>query len=582
MAKIAITSAGHKNEYEITSTITVGRHPDNTIQLLAPTVSGKHARISKIGDEIQLEDVGSRNGTSVNGTVLAVNSPMPLRHKDFIQFGETEAFFLTHDDVISEVSESNPLMQSSRSGPPGDLPDMADAALPHQTSPVFNLDVDEEDEEQTITGILEQSGRFGVIESQPKEKLEAIIEITQSLAGQFELNRILPQILESLFRIFKLADRGCILLRDEKSGNLVPRVFKHRREDSDDSIRISRTVLKVVMDQKKGIRSADAATDEQFSGSESIADLQIRSMMCVPMLGLDGEPIGAISIDSLNPMGQFTDEDIDILMAVAGQAALTYENARLAQSFMAKQKQDNEMDIARTIQEALLPEEMPEVEGYEFFASYDSAQAVGGDYYDIFVLPGEKICVSFGDVAGKGVPGALIMSRMSSCVQSTLRHVHEVEEAVLAINSHMCDTSVEGRFVTYILGLIDPESHEIELCNAGHMSPIIRHADGTIGSFDEEDLVGPPIGVMDGYPYEVEKRKLQPGDIVLLVTDGVDEAMNPEGELYTKERIIEFLKTGPASAAELGKLLLADVRRHANGREQNDDITIMAFGPKGK
>jgi serine phosphatase RsbU (regulator of sigma subunit) len=235
------------------------------------------------------------------------------------------------------------------------------------------------------------------------------------------------------------------------------------------------------------------------------------------------------------------------------------------------------LDIARSVQQALLPTDLPTAAGYEFYASYDSAQAVGGDYYDCFELPDGKICLSFGDVAGKGVPGALIMSRMSSCVQSTIRHVQEVVEAMNAINDHMCDSAVEGRFVTYILCIVDTQNHQVTLSNAGHMSPIIRRANGTVEQFDEE-LVGPPIGVMDGYPYEAETRNLEPGDMVVITTDGVDEAMNPDGELYGGDRLLDFVKQGPAKADELGRTLLADVRRHANGRPQNDDITIMTFG----
>ena len=146
-----------------------------------------------------------------------------------------------------------------------------------------------------------------------------------------------------------------------------------------------------------------------------------------------------------------------------------------------------------------------------------------------------------------------------------------------AINDHMCSSAVEGRFVTYVMAVIDPKTHELTLSNAGHMSPMIRHAEGRVESFDDE-LVGPPIGVMEEYPYEVETRKLNPGDMVLIVTDGVDEAMNADGELYGQDRIIEYLKKDHPNAHELGDSLLADVRRHANGQPQNDDITIFTFG----
>ena len=300
-------------------------------------------------------------------------------------------------------------------------------------------------------------------------------------------------------------------------------------------------------------------------------------MMCVPLLRLDGEVLGVLSIDSQNPIGRFTRDDLDILMTVAGQAALAYENARLVQAYADKQKQDSELELARNVQRDLLPTELPRVEGYQFYASYDAAQAVGGDMYDCFELPDGKICLSFGDVAGKGVPGALIMSRMSSCVQSTVRHVHDVVQVTRAINDHMCDGKSAGRFVTYVLCMVDTRNHNVVLSNAGHPSPIIRRANGTVERFDQE-LAGPAIGLIEDYPYEAETRKLEPGDMVVITTDGVEEAMNPEGELYGNKRLLDLVRNGPAEAEELGKLLLADVRRHARGQPQSDDITIMTFG----
>jgi phosphoserine phosphatase RsbU/P len=193
------------------------------------------------------------------------------------------------------------------------------------------------------------------------------------------------------------------------------------------------------------------------------------------------------------------------------------------------------------------------------------------------MLGEDKLCLALGDVAGKGVPGALIMSRLASAMQSTMQFSHDVAEAVTAINNHMCHRAAEGRFVTLCVFIIDLKTHEMSLVNAGHMSPLIRKVDGTVEEFDEEK-VGPPIGVVDDYPYEADTRVLQPGETIVIITDGVDEAMNPQGELYEKERVVEFVRRSTSSASELGKALLADVRRHANGRSQSDDITIMTFG----
>lgn len=560
MATLIVVEQGKKTSFELQAGPNlVGRHPDCAIGVLQPSVSGKHAAIHGEKGEFFVEDTGSRNGTFVNQQ--PIRTRVKLNHNDMIQFGDTIAKF--------EQPPSQPVVSAAIAS--------ANSAGTVDGAGFGTISLDEDTEQvANITMQMANQGRFGILDTNPEAKLKAVLEISNGLAGEVNLDVLLPKILDTLFSIFPYADRGCILLKDAK-GEMVPKAMKHRRKGEDETVRLSRTIINKVLTDKCGVMSADASSDDAFSGSQSIANLKIRSMMCVPLLGLDGQPLGVLSIDSQSPLGQFGQDDLEILMTVAGQAALSYENARLMQSYAQKMKQDGELEIAQTVQRALLPTTFPKVDGYEFYASYDSAQAVGGDYFDVFPLPDGKVVLSFGDVAGKGVPGALIMSRMSSCVQSTIRHVTDLEEAICAINDHMCDSAVEGRFVTYILAIVDPVTHTFKLSNAGHMSPIIRRASGAVEQFDEE-LVGPPIGVVDGYPFDSETKSLEPGDLIVLFTDGVDEAMNYQDELYGSDRLLEFVKNGPAKADELGKALLADVRKHANGRPQNDDITIMTFG----
>jgi len=552
MPKLVLLQGGEAVPYELDQDeMVVGRHPDCQVKLDSNMISRRHAQVIHEDKKYYIEDLGSGNGTFVNGQ--KIEGRTLIKHHDRIKLGPLLLRFESAETTTPSSSISSALGKS------------------------WAVGFDSDDDGSTIMRLADNSSGFGVLEVRPEEKLKAVIEITRSLSGTVDLDLMLPKLLDAMFDIFPHADRGCVLLSDADSGEMIPRAFKHRREDADDTVKLSRTIVSKVISEKTGILSADAANDTQFEASESISNLSIRSMMCVPMLGLEGDVLGIINIDTQNAFNQFKDEDLDLLMAVAGQAAISYENARLMVSFMEKQKQDGEMDIARKVQEALLPEELPQVEGYDFFASYDSAQAVGGDYYDAMLLENGKVCLSFGDVAGKGVPGALIMSRMSSCVQNTMSFVDNVGDAVTAINNHMCDNSVEGRFVTYVLIILDPETNEITMVNAGHMSPMILKTDGTVDEFDEE-TIGLPIGVMEDYPYEVVSRKIEPGETMVLFTDGVDEAMNPAGELYTLERMREFINNNTRKADDLGKALLADVRKHANGRPQNDDITIMTFG----
>jgi sigma-B regulation protein RsbU (phosphoserine phosphatase) len=540
---------------------TLGRRPTNDYQLNHETVSGNHVSLDVAEDRITIRDLKSTNGTYVNGQQIF--DPVDLKHGDLIKVGEAH-LRLDAPALQSGRGRGNPLLAESRASA--------------SESEAFDVMTDDD---ATITGMLDCSrDRMGALSTNAEAKLRAVLDISQRLSGAHGLSEVLPAILDSLFGIFPLADRGCILLKQEESGEMVARAMKHRNPEEDATIRLSRTITRQVLETKQGVMSADAAKDANFSGGDSIVDLKIHSMMCVPMLSQDNEPVGMISIDTQSLAGRFQEADLDLLISVAGQAAQAYENARLLDSYLQKQKQDNEMTIAHGVQKALLPQSLPQTEGYEFYASYDAAQAVGGDYYDAMNLPGGKICFSFGDVAGKGVPGALIMSRMNSCVRSTMKHVYDVETAINAINDHMCESAVEGRFVTYVLAILDPATGEICLSNAGHMPPVIRRANGELETFDDDDLVGPPIGVVDGYPYDVECKTLEKGDLMVIVTDGVDEAMDPNDNFYTAERMLDFVKNGPASAEEMATALLADVRRHANGRAQNDDITIMVLGRK--
>ena len=549
MALLVLLQGGEAIPHDLgADDVLIGRHPECGVQLESNAVSRRHARVFVEGGGYAIEDLGSGNGTFVNGQ--KIEGPTQLKPQDRIKLGPV-------------------LMRFEESGGGGP------AVEQNIGSTMVGVSMDDED--ATIMASVDIGGGFGALGVKPEEKLKGVLEISRALAGAGDVEAMLPKVLDTLFGIFNQADRGCILLKESESGELVPRAMKHRRESEDATVTLSRTIVSKVIENKAGLLSADASSDTQFSASESISNLSIRSMMCVPMLGIDGEVAGVINLDTQNPVNQFNNDDLELLQAVAGQAALSYESARLASAFMAKQKQDSELDIARGVQVALLPEELPKVDGYSFYASYDAAQAVGGDYYDAMVLSDGKICLAFGDVAGKGVPGALIMSRISSCVQNTMSFMPSIEEAVAAINNHMCANAVEGRFVTFVLVIIDPVAHHLTLVNAGHMSPMILKTDGLIEEFDEES-VGLPIGVMEDYPFEVVERPIGAGEIIVIFTDGVDEAMNPAGDLYTLERMRNFLQAGSRQADELGRSLLADVRTFADGRDQNDDITIMTFG----
>lgn len=316
MAMLVVLQDGKAVTHPIPEGETVlGRHPGCTIQLDSNTVSRRHAQVTKVDGNYFIEDLGSGNGTFVNGK--QIEGKAHLVHDDRIKLGPI---------LLKFQSEGSALVS------PAQRPSIPRPQAIAETNHDIDF-VDEADDGATITGTLVGvgaggGGQFGMLDVRPEVKLKAVIEITRSLAGVVDVTAICPRILDALFEIFSQADRGCILLKDEKA-KLVPRAMKHRRAGEDATVKLSRTILNKVLSDKTGILSADAANDAAFSASESISSLDIRSMMCVPLLSHEGEPMGAISIDTQNPISQFNEEDLDLLMAVAGQAALSYEGAQL-------------------------------------------------------------------------------------------------------------------------------------------------------------------------------------------------------------------------------------------------------------
>ncbi|HEX6985731.1 MAG TPA: FHA domain-containing protein, partial [Planctomycetaceae bacterium] len=272
----------------------IGRHPDCEVHLESTMVSRRHARVFRESGRLMVEDLGSGNGTFVNGG--RVVGPTPLRDGDRLKVGPVLLRF--EDETAPRAATRASSSQST-----------------------FRLDIagDEQDAAQIMGAVPNPSG-FGLLDVRPEVKLKGVIEISRRLAAAADLNSLLPTLLDTLFEIFPAADRGVILLRSPETGRLGPAAQKHRRAEEEETVRLSRTVLNKVIQEKAGVLSADAAHDRQFRMSESISNLSIRSVMCAPLIGLDGEVTGVINLDTQNPIAQFSKDDLDLLLAVAGQA----------------------------------------------------------------------------------------------------------------------------------------------------------------------------------------------------------------------------------------------------------------------
>ena len=220
------------------------------------------------------------------------------------------------------------------------------------------------------------------------------------------------------------------MLRDPQTGRLVPKAIKHRRNDDAQTLRISRTIVGNVMTSKEAILSADAATDSRFDMSESIVDFHIRSMICAPLVASDGEALGVIQLDALDQRNRFRQDDLEMLVSVACQAAFAVENAQLHEAAMRDQAMKRELAVAHEVQRGFLPSAAPRIPEYDFFEFYEPASQLGGDYYDYVDLPGGRLAVVVADVSGKGISASLLMAKLSAETRYCLASEPEPAQAI--------------------------------------------------------------------------------------------------------------------------------------------------------
>src|SRR5436305_1574693 len=256
----------------------------------------------------------------------------------------------------------------------------------------------------------------------PELKLKAILEITRNLSSELKIDVVAPKILDSLMELFPQAERLFLVMKDEQTNRLVRKAFKYRPNrrspfsqnvpDDEIPMSISRSIVDHVIGRKQAVLSQDAGNDKNLPTSASIADLKIRSVMCVPLLTPDGKALGILQLDT-SDRRQFLQDDLDVLAAVASQAAIAVQNAAMHESLLERERMERDLKLAEQVQKRFLPQSVPSIAGFEFFAHYNPAFEVGGDYYDFVRLSDTRWAIALGDVSGKGVAAALMMAKFS-------------------------------------------------------------------------------------------------------------------------------------------------------------------------
>ncbi|VTT96359.1 protein serine phosphatase with gaf sensor : Uncharacterized protein OS=Planctomyces maris DSM 8797 GN=PM8797T_18004 PE=4 SV=1: FHA: GAF_3: SpoIIE [Gemmataceae bacterium] len=537
----------------------IGRDADRC-QIVIPhhAVSREHARITVQNGTYHIEDLKSRNHTFVNGKEVSPPGRQPLKPDDRIKI--CDFLFQFRDERVVKPGKIPAWMQKDAAEEEADAGGMT-----------------------TIEATQGTSNANDILQVAPADRLRALLDISTGLSKTLDLDQLFVHIADTLLGTFKHADR-CFVLQLDEAGRPIPKVVKSRHAGVEDP-RFSRTIVRKAIESRQAFLSEDATGDTNLGPAASIAEFKIRSVMCVPLMSAEGRPVGAIQLDTQNRTKKFNTDDLNLLTIVANLASVAVDKARLHASVLAREKEQKEIELARTVLLGFLPQTLPTHDGYEFFSHYSPAQTVGGDYYDFVTLPHGRVAIVLGDVAGKGVPAALLVAKLSSEVKFSLVTEPNPARAVTLLNDQMIRGGLQDRFVTLTVMVLDPATHELTVVNAGHMNPkLFKGTRGELGEAISNDATGLPLGVVPGYEYEMMSVTLDLGDTITVYTDGVTDAMSPAGEMFGMDRVDRFLFPDGSELPDtvrpkrMGERLVAEVRRHAAGVPQNDDIAVVCFG----
>jgi serine phosphatase RsbU (regulator of sigma subunit) len=512
----------------------LGRQTDSAICLESQAVSRHHARIVRVDSSFFIEDLGSSNGTYINGS--RIRERTPLTEKDTLQIG--------------------PYLFGLRVPP---TPVVADEGL-------------------VIRSQISASGSdLSLFVQDPARKLEVVLEIAQNLARTLDLDVLLTKLLDHLMLLFPQADQGIVLLCE--GDRLVVRAQHNRRADDPTAVTYSRTVVKKALADGVGILSEDVHADERFEPSSTLTSLGLRSLICVPLMSQDGQRLGVLQLDRFRSGKSFTPEDLQLLTTIGLQVAVVLENASLHAELMREERLRQELALAREIQQGFLPTEfpVPAQVGYELFARVSPAREVSGDFYDFWQLEDGRLVFIVGDVSGKGMPAALFMV----AVRTLCRHLGAAGDppavTLARLNKALSADNPSSMFVTLLYGIYDPKSGEAVLASAGHPAPIRRPAEGDAECVELKR--GPLLGVDMGKVEWTDTRlPLASGETLALYTDGFIEARDPASKQMFEIQRLQDALSGPRArqsleaATDQAKLA---VERFIASQELQDDLTLL-------
>lgn len=404
------------------------------------------------------------------------------------------------------------------------------------------------------------------------EELSILNDLARAIGGLVNSQEVMHTIIHRSVRAIQ-AEQGVITMVDRNEGDamktLVRTIVKSAGQEH---YHFNQSLLGWMHLHRTPLLMNTPREDPRFRGVRW--DESIQSLLCVPLM-VKGQVRGVLTVYNKKGTGGFTEDDQRLLAIIAGQSAQVIENARLYEAEQDLLRMKEEIRLAGRIQADLLPHTLPAIPGYAVAGRAQPAQDVGGDYYDVIPMEGHRIGLCLGDVSGKGLPASLLMAN----VQATLRSQSLVDApprlCIQRANTLLLQSTSPEKFVTLFYGVLDFEHHTLTYVNAGHEYPYLFS-----GSDDPQRLStgGAPLSIIDRFPFEEQVVPVSPGDVLVVFSDGVSEAMNADGEQFGQERLAALIAECRGCTPEaIIQRIIGGVQHHRGAAPQNDDITLVVL-----
>jgi serine phosphatase RsbU (regulator of sigma subunit)/pSer/pThr/pTyr-binding forkhead associated (FHA) protein len=514
--------------------IVVGRSSKADLVLSDRFLSRQHARFYREGDGWMVEDLGSRNTTLLNGRPLAV--PARVSEGDLVKLSET---------VITVEGSGS---ASSR---------------PKQEDSVKTSSSD------TIV-LRSASELLAAAERESTGRLKLLNDVHRALAASQTIEELLESVLDRTFAHLG-PEEAVIYLRKPYGG--LERAASRRLPSARGDFFFSRSLESEVAEKGQAALVLDAQTDERFAAAESILSSGVRSLIAAPLLDSSGSH-GMIVLSSRIHVRRFAEQDLELLTALGSVAALRIRNLSLAEEGARRRELEKEMALARQIQLTLLPEQLPEIPGYSIFATNDASRAVSGDFYEFLGRDeGDEHVIVIADVSGKGMAASLLAASFDALLMGPIEVGHPPDLLCSRVSRRLFMKTPPERYVTAFIAALDPGSGRLSYTNAGHNAGLLVRAGGTVQRLDANGL---PLGLFPAVEYDKVEITLQPGDLVMLYTDGITEAANPKGDEFGLERLEAVVqKYAQEPLVALAVAIETAVEVFADGTPFGDDRTLV-------